>query len=129
MIFASCLDGFCPVKLLQHHHPCQMVGEGHGAHGEPEVGFFFYLGADTEGRTDEETGAGLAGKLHILQLLGKGFAGQGLSFRGEVAKPCTLGDLLEDGFRFLIQPGGDLRGRGIFRKFVLRQFDQMEIAV
>ena len=50
-----------PVDLLQHHDPGQMVGEGHGAHGELEIRLLLDLRADAEGRADEETYGRLAG--------------------------------------------------------------------
>ena len=64
VILTAGLDGFGTVKLLQHHDPGKVVGEGHGAHGQLEVRFFFHLGGDAEGRTDEKTGRGLAGEFH-----------------------------------------------------------------
>ena len=61
VVFAPCLDGFGPVQLLQHHDSGQMVGEGHGAHGEPEIRPFLHPLGDAEGGADEKTGAALAG--------------------------------------------------------------------
>lgn len=37
MVFAACLNGLRPIKLLQNHHPRQMVGKGHGTHGQTEI--------------------------------------------------------------------------------------------
>ena len=96
VVLTAGLDGFGTVKLLQHHDPGKVVGEGHGPHGELEVRFFFHLGGDAEGRTDEKTGRRLSGQFHFLHFLGKGFTGKGLSLRCEDAQPCALGDFTED---------------------------------
>ena len=96
VVLAAGLDGFGTVKLLQHHDPGKVVGEGHGAHGQLEVRLLFDFGRDAEGRTDEEAGRAFAGQLHFLHLLGKGFAAEGLTLRREDAQPRTLGDLAED---------------------------------
>ena len=37
MIFCSGGDLIRPIDLLQQHDPGQMVGEGHGGHGQPPV--------------------------------------------------------------------------------------------
>ena len=37
MILTAGLDGFGAIELFQHHDSCQMVGEGHFAHGEFEI--------------------------------------------------------------------------------------------
>ena len=50
-----------------------MMGKGHRPHGELEIRFFLDFLRDAKGGTDQETDAGCAGKLHILQLFGKGF--------------------------------------------------------
>ena len=34
MIVGTLIDFKDPVELLQHHNPCQMVGKGHGGHGQ-----------------------------------------------------------------------------------------------
>lgn len=33
VVFGTGLYGFCPVQLLHHHNPGQMVRKGHGPHG------------------------------------------------------------------------------------------------
>ena len=75
VVFTSGLDGFRPIKLLQHHDTSQVMGESHGTHGKPEIRFFFYPGRHPKGGTDEKTGAAFAGKLYCLhficQLLGR----------------------------------------------------------
>ena len=40
VIFGACVDLIRPVDLFQHHHPGQMVGKGHGGHGQlgPRLG-------------------------------------------------------------------------------------------
>ena len=37
MIFAARQNGQPSVDLFQHHDPGQMVGKGHGRHGQPEI--------------------------------------------------------------------------------------------
>ena len=37
MVFGPGLDGLRPVQLFQHHDPGQVVGKGHGAHGQLQV--------------------------------------------------------------------------------------------
>ena len=37
MIFPPCLNLKRPVQLLQQHHPCQLMGEGHLRHGQPQI--------------------------------------------------------------------------------------------
>ena len=119
MIFAACLDGLGTVNLLQHHDSRQMVGEGHGAHGELEICPVLDTLCHTEGRTDQETCAAFAGYLYILQLVCEGLTGKHLAFRSEDAKPCTLGNLRKDQLRFLFQTCGDFSRGGIIRQTVL----------
>ena len=129
MILGTCLNGFAAVELLQHHDPRQMVGEGHGAHGELEVGLFFDPGGHAEGRTDEEAGAGLAGQLDLRQFLGKFLTGQLLALRGEDTEPGALGDFCENGLRFLLQARRDLGRGGILRQADLRELQQVELTL
>ena len=66
MVLAAGLNGFCPVELFQHHDPGQMMGEGHGTHGQPEICLFLHSWGHAEGRADEEACAGLAAELDFL---------------------------------------------------------------
>ena len=93
MIPAAGLDGFCPVELLQHHDPGQMVGEGHGAHGEPEIRLFLDSGGHAEGGADEKAGAALAGELYVSHFFGEGLTVCTLGkriLRCEMAPLCAL---------------------------------------
>ena len=92
MVFASCLNCFRTVELLQYHDPGQMVGESHGAHGQLEIGALFHPGSHAEGGTNEKAGAGFACVFYILQLMGKIFTAQYFSFGGKYAEPGALGD-------------------------------------
>ena len=129
MVFASGLDGLGPVDLLQDHDPCQMVGEGHLSHGKLEIGLVLDLLADAEGGADQETGTGFAGIFHILELSREFLAGEDLTLGGEDAKPRTLGDLLENELRFLVEARLDLGRGGVLREPVLGQLDDLEGAV
>ena len=129
MIFTARLDGFSPVNLLQDHDSCQMVGEGHGAHGELEIGLFLDFGRHAEGRADEEAGAGLAGIFYFLQFVCEAFAGQFLALRGEDAEPSTFGKLLEDQICLFFETGRDFRRGRILRQTDFRQFQKGEFTV
>ena len=69
-----------------------MVGEGHGPHGEAEIRFLLDPGGHAEGGADEKAGAGLAGILHVPELVREGLAGQFLPLGGEHAEPGAPGD-------------------------------------
>ena len=125
MVFAAGLDGFCPVELFQYHDAGQMMGKGHGAHGKLEICFLLDSGGHAKGRADEKTGAALTGNFDFLQLLGKGFAGQGLALRCQDAEPGALGDLGQNQIRFLFEACGNLGWGGILGQTMLRQFQQM----
>ena len=84
MVFTPCLDGLRPVELLQNHDSRQVMGEGHGAHGELEVRSFLYSFRHAEGGADEKAGAAFSGELHFPKLFRKALAGKGLSLRGVV---------------------------------------------
>ena len=129
MVLAPGLNGLRPVQLFQHHNSGQMVGKGHGTHGQPEIRPFLDLGCHAKGGADEKAGARLAGELHFLQLPGKALAAQLLALRGEDAQPCPLGNFGENQLRFLVQPGGDFGRGGVLRQANLRQLQQGEAAV
>ena len=42
------------VDLFQQHHPRQMVGEGHGGHGQAEKGQGLDAGVQAEGPADQK---------------------------------------------------------------------------
>ena len=41
VITAARVDLVSPVDLFQQHHPQQVVGKGHGGHGQPQVCLLF----------------------------------------------------------------------------------------
>ena len=108
MVFAAGLNGLCPVDLLQNHDPGQVVGEGHGAHGEFEIRLLLDPGGHAEGGADKKAGAGFAAELHFAELGCKALAGKLLSLGRKDAEPGPLGDLAEDQLRFLFKTGADL---------------------
>ena len=64
-------DHLGPVELLQKHHPEQVVGEGHGGEGEPQVRLPLEGLVQAVGAADDE---GHPGRLGLLQGLGEGGA-------------------------------------------------------
>ena len=129
MIFASRLDGLCPVKLFQNHDSGQMVGKGHGTHGKLKICPLFDPRRHAEGRTNEKTGAALSGVFYSSYFFRKTLTGKRFSLRGKDTEPGTLGNFGKDQIRFLFQACGNL-GRGrVFRKPHLRQFQQRKLAI
>ena len=62
MVSRPLLDLKCPVNLLQQHHPGQVVWEGHGGHGQAQMGLVLHRLAHAEGATHQE--GDIRGSLH-----------------------------------------------------------------
>ena len=116
MIFGTCLNGLCPVQLLENHDAGQMMGEGHGTHGKFEIRLSFHTGRHTEGGANEKAGTAFAGQFDFLQLVREFLAGQFPAFRGKYAEPGAFGDFGENQLSFLLQTGSDFGRGGIFRE-------------
>ena len=54
MVAGPLLDLEGPVELLQQHDPSQVVGKGHGGHGQAQVGPGLERGVHAVGGADEE---------------------------------------------------------------------------
>ena len=72
-----------PVDLLQKHHPCQVVGEGHGGHRELEPSLLLDGGVQAIGAADEKDQMLGGGLLPIGHDLGQFLTGAQLSLHTE----------------------------------------------
>ena len=106
-----------------------MVGEGHGAHGEPEIRPLLDSGSHAEGGADEKAGAAFSGILHGFYGFCKLLAGKGLPLGGEHAEPGPFGNPGENGIRLLFQSRSDFGRGGVLRQAAFRQFQKAEFAV
>ena len=60
MIFCAGLNGFGAVELLQRHDADEVVGEGHRAEGEAQIGKPLDLRVNTKGRANQKARRALA---------------------------------------------------------------------
>ena len=85
-----------PVDLLQDHHPGQMVGEGHGGHGQAQMRLLFDGWVETEGAADDQ--GQVRGPVYhpALQGLGKLGAGQEPALHAQGDALGAFGQLFPD---------------------------------
>ena len=79
VIFASGVDLIGAVDLFQQHDPQQVVGKGHGGHGQPQGGLPLQGGVHPVGAADEKDDvagplSGAVGKIPGQLLAGTLFA-------------------------------------------------------
>ena len=129
MVAAAGENALRPVDLLQHHDSGQMVGEGHGTHGEQEVSLLLQIPVQSEGGPDEEHQLGPALIPDGLQRFGQRLGGEQLPLRRQDAQPAVFRQLLPDGLSLPLQCLPDLGRGGILRQTDLRQLDEPDPAV
>ena len=118
-----------PVDLLQQHDPGQVVGEGHGGHGQLDLGLRLDGGVQAVGAADEKDqvlgGALLPGPNQLGQLL----AGAHPALYAQGGQHGAGGQLGPDGRGLPGQGLVDLALRGSLGQFFLRQLHQGEPAI
>ena len=75
MVSASGVDLVGPVDLLQKHHPQQVVGKGHGGHGQPQSGLPLQGFVHPEGTANEKNDVAGALGGAVRQIAGQLLAG------------------------------------------------------
>ena len=122
-----------PVDLLQQHHPGQMMGEGHGGHGELRPRLRLDGLVEAEGAPDQKHQPLLQ---TLLRPCGPGRHGLGQLLAGAQPPLYAQGDktgggrqLSLDGRRLLPQGGVDLRLGGMLRQTFFRQLHDLQLAV
>ena len=118
-----------PVDLLQKHHPCQVVGEGHGGHRELEPGLLLDGGVQAIGAADEKDQMLGGGLLPIGHDLGQFLTGAQLSFHTEGYQTGAGRKLGADGVGLLGQSLVDLALGGVLGQLLLGQLGEGELTV
>ena len=68
VISASRQNTFRAVQLFQHHHPAEMMGEGHGADAKPEIPLCFQGAVDPKRGPHQEYQLRFSAQTHLIQL-------------------------------------------------------------
>ena len=97
VIFASCGDGKSPVDLLQHHHPGQMVGKGHGGHAQPPVRLLFDALIQPHAAADEKGDLRLSLHAEVRHPAAQLIAGAGLALDAQGDNGPAPGQPFPDG--------------------------------
>ena len=129
MIARSLLNFKGPINLLQQHDPGQVVGEGHGRHGQLDVGLRLDGGVQAVAAPDEKDHVLLPADPgdgeHLEELL----AGAQPPLDTQRAHPGAGRDLGPDGVPLFVQGVGDLPQGGVLGQLGLGNLDDGQLAV
>ena len=125
MVSASGVDLVGPVDLFQKHHPQQVVGKGHGGHGQPQSGLPLQGFVHSEGAADEKDDVAGALGGAVRQIAGQLLAGALPPLHTHGDHQTAVGQLGPDSVGLLGEGRLDLGGGGILRQPFLRQLDDL----
>ena len=127
MVSASGIDLVGPVDLLQKHHPQQVVGKGHGGHGQPQIGLLFQRGVHPVGTADEEddvSGAPGGDAISAVDVDWSERKSLTVDQQAQAALEQLLGACTEPGYRTPIPQGVTLRSCQLTGGMALVDFSQ-----
>ena len=96
MIGRPLIDFKRPIDLLQQHDPGQVMGKGHGGHGQRGPGPRFDRWVEAEGAADDEHDMAGSPYRQALHPPGKALRGQALSLYLQSADKGVLPDFLQE---------------------------------
>ena len=128
MVFASGVDLVGPVDLLQEHDPQQVMGKGHGGHGQPQIGLLFQRGVHPVGAADEEDDVSGTPGGGLRKIAGQRLAGAFLSLYAHGDEQTSGRQLCPHGIGLSGQRRPDLGRGGRFRQPFLRQLQNCQRA-
>ena len=94
MIAGPLVDLKDSIELLQQHDTGQVMGKGHGGHGQAQDGGVLYARGQTIGATDEKDHAGTALQHPVGHAPGQIFAGEKPTLHTQGHRQSALGDAL-----------------------------------